>query len=501
MPHDFAWVNNQLFLNNYVCQAWIFVEEVAMHPLRTCCAGLVMVTLMAAPFLHGGTTDNSIRILSLALYVSGGLWLASLVLERHAPKFPRAMLVCVVALLIQGWLMALNAKSVFDRDFLVLVERPEHWSLLPGSVDRRGSVETMTRMGALLLLLLMITDLCRSTRWLRRLIYAMALTGVAFAVFGVWQKISVDPFHIWPVDKPPPTAFGTFWYHGNAASLLNLTWPLSLTATFWAFHGERSHLAKAFWTAGTTAIFAALAMNSSKGGHLIAGGLVAVLIAALVLKLRFVIAEFGWKHLLASGLIVACVLTVLIVGTDTTTSAERWREYFNRSGSDSRLTTARICLGMLPTAGLFGFGPGTFIAIFQHHVAEAGIHQDAIWKFAHDDWLQYFVEWGFFGGCVWLVLWSFPVRRAAEHVWVIVKPGFGLEKKRTRRSRERWHGSLEALRTYLCFGASIALAGVLIHAMMDFPLQIMSLQMYAFTLAGMLVARGRHDDAPDEDDA
>jgi O-antigen ligase len=170
-------------------------------------------------------------------------------------------------------------------------------------------------------------------------------------------------------------------------------------------------------------------------------------------------------------------------------------EYFNRSESDSRFATARICLGMLPAAGLFGFGPGTFIAIFQHHVAEAQIHQDAIWKFAHDDWLQYFVEWGFFGGAVWLVLWSLPVRRAVEHVRVIIKPGFGLEKKRTRRSRERWSGSLEALRTYLTFGASIALAGVLVHAMMDFPLQIMSLQMYALTLAGMLVARGRHDDA------
>ena len=348
---------------------------------------------------------------------------------------------------------------------------------------------------------MMITDFSRSTRWLRRLLYAMAFTGVAFAVFGIWQKISVNALRIWPVDKPPPTAFGTFWYHGNAASLLNMTWPLSLTAALWAFQGERSHLAKAFWTAGTAAIFGALAMNISKGGHLIAAGLATLLIASLLLKLRLVVAEYGWKHLLVFSGLVACALTVVIVGTDTSTSATRWMEYFNRSESDSRLTTARICLGMLPTAGLFGFGPGTFIAIFQHHVAEAQIHQDAIWKFAHDDWLQYFVEWGFFGGGVWLVLWSLPVRRAAEHVWEIVKPGFGLEKKRTRRSRERWHGSLEALRTYLTFGASIALAGVLVHALMDFPLQIMSLQIYAFTLAGMLVARERHGDASEEDDA
>jgi hypothetical protein len=487
------------FIN--VCQRCFFAEGVKMHPLKTCSAGLVMVTLMVAPFLYGGTTDESIRALSLALYAGAGMWLAALALERRAPRIPRVMLICAIVLFVQGWLMTLNAKSIFDRDFLALVERPEHWPLLPGSVDRRGSVDAMMRLGALLLLLLMITDLSRSTRWLRRFIYAMAFTGIAFAVFGIWQKVSVNALRIWPVDKPPPTAFGTFWYHGNAASFLNLTWPLSLTATLWAFQGQRSHLAKAFWTAGTAATLSALAMNSSKGGHLIAAGLAAVMIVTLLLKLRLVVAEYGWKQVLAFSGLVATVLLVLVVATDTATSASRWMEYFNRTEADSRLTTARICLGMLPSAGLFGFGPGTFIAIFQHHVAEAQIHQDAIWKFAHDDWLQYFVEWGFFGGAVWLVLWSLPVRRAAEHVWEIIKPGFGLEKKRTRRSRERWQGSLEALRTYLTFGGSFALAGVLVHAMMDFPLQIMSLQIYAFALAGMLVARERSGDDSEEDDA
>lgn len=484
-----------------VCQARFLVEEVTMRLLTRCSGGLLILTLLAAPFLYGGTTDWAIQALSLALYASGLLWLAGLALERRAPTIPGAMLLCIIALFIQGWLMALNAKSVFDPDFLILVERPAHWPALPGSVDRRGSVDAMVRLGALFFLLMMVTDLSRSTRWLRRFTHAMALAGVAFAVFGIWQKTSVNVLHIWPVDKPPPAAFGTFWYHGNAASLLNLTWPLSLTAAIWAFQGRRGHLAKALWIAGTAAIFAALAMNSSKGGHLIAAGLACVMIATFLFRLRRILADHGWRHPLMLGGLAAAALVVLIIGTDTAISASRWAEFFNRTASDSRLATARTCLEMLPAGGVFGSGPGTFIAVFQRHVAEAQIHQDAIWKYAHNDWLQYFVEWGFFGGAVWLVLWSLPVRRAAQHVWAIRGRGFGRGKMRPRPSRERWSCSLEAMRRYLTFGAGIALAGVVVHAMMDFPLQILSLQIYAFTIAGLLVARDRNGGEREEEDA
>jgi O-antigen ligase len=150
---------------------------------------------------------------------------------------------------------------------------------------------------------------------------------------------------------------------------------------------------------------------------------------------------------------------------------------------------------------MFGFGPGTFIAAFQQHVSTAHIHEDAIWASAHNDWLQYFVEWGFFGGMVWLVLWAIPSWKAAQHFWVMVKPAFALERRRTRRSRERWHRSFEALRMYLCFGVSLALVGVLVHAAIDFPLQIMGLQIYAFTLAGIVSAKSRTDtDEPAEDE-
>lgn len=471
-----------------------------MHSLRKRSGYLLMLVLLAAPFLYGGTTDGAMLLLSLALYGCGVLWFAGLALERRLPKAPGILAACAGFLFLQGWLMTLNARSIFDRDFLAVVERTPAIPWLPGSVDQRGSISFMMRLGALLLLLVMVADFSRSTRWVRRFTYTMAVTGVVFAALGVWQKIAAHPLRIWPVEPVPPSAFATFWYHGNAATFLNLTWPLNLTATIWAFQGQRGHFAKAFRTAGTALILGGLAMNGSKAGHLVAAGLIAVLLGILVLRSREVIARLGWKHLLAFATLVGCALTVLIVGTDTANSADRWLEYLRRTESDSRLATARLCLGMLPACGLFGTGPGTFIASFQSYAAASQIHLDAIWKYAHNDWLQYFVEWGWIGGVIWVVLWSLPLRRALENIRVIVLRGFIWERTRSRRSAERRHRSIEALRQYLTFGASLSLLGLAIHALFDFPLQIMSLQIYAFTLAGVLVAQSRGEGREDEDD-
>jgi hypothetical protein len=465
-----------------------------MEPLKKTAGYLLLITLLVSPFLYGGTTTKSSLILSFLLYGTELVWIVYLVLRRRLPHFPKITFFCIAALLLQGWIMAWNARSVFDRDFLSFMELSGGLSFLPGSIDKAGSLRVMTRLGALLLLLVMSGDLAHSTRWLRRLIYTMAFTGAVFALFGIWQKTSANALRIWPVEKPPPTAFATFWYHGNAASLLNMTWPLCFAAALWSFQGERGHVAKAVWIAATGAIFCALAMNVSKAGHLIALGLVLLLVVTLLLRMRTILAEYGWRQVSAFGIIILLVLTVLVVGSDTVEAAGRWTAYLSREGlGDSRIETAQICVGMIPAAGVFGFGPGTFVAAFQQRVAALHVHEDAIWASAHNDWLQYFVEWGVFGGLVWLVLWSVPVISATRHFWVVVKPGFGLEQRRSRRSRERWHRSFEALRMYLCFGASLALIGVLMHAVIDFPLQIMALQIYAFTLAGIVTAEGRKE--------
>jgi hypothetical protein len=374
-------------------------------------------------------------------------------------------------------------------------------SLLPGSVDGFESKAIMWRVSGLLLMFVMVADLARSTRWVRRFTYSMAISGVSLAAFGIWQKTSPNPLQIWPTNTPPPTVFGPYWYHANAAALLNMTWPLTLVAACWAFKGQRGHWAKACWTAGTGIILAGLFMNVSKAGHLIALGLLVLGLLILASRLPALVAEHGWKHIAAFGTLALIALAAAFVGTDSGARSSRWTEWAHRSEWDSRFTTSRICLEMLPASGAFGSGPGTFIGVFHQKVAKLEGYSTTTWKFAHNDILQYFVEWGVLGGLAWMTLWGHGLVSVFSQFWSVIRPAFRPERKRTRRGRERWAQSFEALRGYLLFGCSLALLGVLIHSTADFPLQIMSLQIYALTLTGMLIAVPRTGSSESNEEA
>ncbi|OAI56971.1 hypothetical protein AYO49_03085 [Verrucomicrobiaceae bacterium SCGC AG-212-N21] len=456
--------------------------------------------MFVAPLLHGGATDQAIFWLNVLAYLMGGFWIAELLLRRRRPHVPIVMLVVAVWIMLQGWAMALNAKAIFDDDFMSFAPLESAFSRLPGAMDGPSAVQVMIRTGALMLVLFVACDLAQSTRWLRRITTCMAVSGIAIALIGLWQKSSPNSLQIWQVERIPETVFGPFWYHGNAATLLNLAWPLVLARVIWAFQDEGRHLEKALWTVGLGAIFAGLLLNISKAGHLLAGVLGVVVGILFLLRLKPLIAEIGWKLFTAYTVLAVLALTAVFVAVDPVRSITRWDEFLSRSGGDSRLDTARIVIGMLPQAGWFGFGPGSFLGVFNRHVISLGVEPTANWKDAHNDPLQYLFEWGYLGGVAWALLWLYPLARAFAHFYTAGRAAMGIEMKRTRRSRQRWHRSYEALRQNLLLWASLAFVGVLLHACIDFPLQIMSLQIWALALAGVLVSSPSTDSVPHQED-
>ena len=91
-------------------------------------------------------------------------------------------------------------------------------------------------------------------------------------------------------------------------------------------------------------------------------------------------------------------------------------------------------------------------------------------QFAHQDYLQTLTEWGWLGGIAWAVL---------------VFGGLGVSLTRLRTARLRPCTIEEGLLA----GAWVALAGVMIHALVDFPLQIPSIQLYTAVLVGITWSR------------
>jgi O-antigen ligase len=122
---------------------------------------------------------------------------------------------------------------------------------------------------------------------------------------------------------------------------------------------------------------------------------------------------------------------------------------------------------MIPEAGPCGFGPGTFQTAFPYFTQDYGNQLKGRWIFAHEDYLQTLVEWGYIGAGLWAVL---------------IFGGIGYSLSRAFRQREQLSDSKRITH----FAIVTALLGVLLHALVDFPLQIASIQLYVAVMLGLL---------------
>jgi hypothetical protein len=470
--------------------------------LELCAGWLLAAALACGPFLYGGTTDRSVTILNILLGIAVASWLLLLVVEKRAPRVSLWLMAAGAVLLIQGWIMALNSGGVFDTDFMQYAPTRPPAGLLPSAMDGPAAVTAMTRLTVLLPALLAMIDLCRRTRWIVRFANVIAATGVALAAFGIWQKTAFNPLKIWPVDQVPSTAFATYWYHGNAAALMNMAWPLALACCAWTFMHGGGHIQRALWIIGWVLIMNGLAMNVSKAGHALCGLLIALIILLTGIRVRSLAANYGWRQVMILGAAVVIALLWAVSQDEVMQAAERWQQFLGRDHMDSRVTVAMECLRLVPQHLGFGHGPGSFMAAFQVGTLERGLDLTVTWKFAHNDVIQALVEWGLVGLVAWAVIWGSGVLGALRTFWQVIKPTLANVPRRTRRGRERWRRSMEAMRLTHLLGAAISLTGVLAHALMDFPLQIYSLQLHALCLVAMLTAQpsGPLEHVPAEED-
>ncbi len=116
-------------------------------------------------------------------------------------------------------------------------------------------------------------------------------------------------------------------------------------------------------------------------------------------------------------------------------------------------------------AGPFGFGPGTFRAVFPRY--QDATELEGTWIFLHQDYLQTIIEWGWLGAALWAVLFFGAMVNGIAVLW-----------RNGRRMLPRYRIVVRL--------AVIAIAGVAVHAQADFPLQIASVQVYAATVLGIV---------------
>jgi hypothetical protein len=161
---------------------------------------------------------------------------------------------------------------------------------------------------------------------------------------------------------------------------------------------------------------------------------------------------------IALGLVLGGLfVTQLLTNGLASRTVYRWHTLGAYIDHDQRLLAYEACARMLPHAGWFGFGAGTFSAVFPIYTAYLNGELIGFWKFAHEDYFQTVAEYGYAGAALWGALLFGSLGRA-----------FFLAGQSSLRTSDR-----------LEYGVSgLALLGVALHSLVDFPLQIASIQAY-----------------------
>lgn len=449
--------------------------------LRRIALASVALCICVLPWANAklpGTTHPLIPWLACAAFV---FWLIGRLMEWKSPC-PHEKAMWWLALLISayGWVITCFPKAMVDRATGAILDLDKDPWLAFGTLDQDISMQAMVFISSALMLLVVTLDLAfeRTGRYILAL--AVTVAGFVTAVAGLCLQTQADLSGLWQVKHIPKFVFGLFWYHGNTAAFLNLCWPVSVWLCLLLLHYGlrtfRQQMALAFLVVAVMVQIIAVFVVISKVGHvLLIFEVLLLLVAGLVVwKARLETLPFSKKRL-ASFVLIAVGLLVLggwLSGAGAMMG--RWDRFSQRHFDDpARRHAVVMALQIGAQHGWTGTGPGTFEWIAAHYSTLDPVLQEGRWRHAHNDYAEFFAEWGGPGVFFFVLFAVFPGRR-----WFKVLRQTLMKDSRYRMSFERRAG-------LICF--STAVISVLLHAVVDFPLQIDAIRpLFAAVMGGVI---------------
>ena len=437
---------------------------------------LFLGILVFAPLAYGCTGQFTLVIFNQFAVALMVLWAAACAYRRRWPEVPPLVLALVTGLLLQGWWLAWNAHSVhrYRPMSWTTVNRypdPPPFPALPGAIDRDLSHFSMLTVTAVLVLFVFACDLMQRAEWRKRVWRTLALSAFAVAVLGLLLKAASPEVRLaaWMLDEDAAkadTTFALYRYHGNAASLMSMGWALVLGFVIVAAEQRRRPLLLTGWVIVLLGLLAGLFVNTSRAGWVFALGIAGLVgLRYLPVWWRTMRERIEWRAAVLQGVLVAGFLGVLIaVGLSA-----NWKEKLERlqtmqTGIAKRYPTP-VYNQMARETSWYGNGADCFPMAAPPYMEAFGLAEErhGFWRHAHNDYYEYLVNWGWGGGCVWVVLVGGGlVRGLAGHFRSPALPG-----------STQW---------MLGFCGCVALLTILVHACWDFPLEKASTLLYFLTL-------------------
>ncbi|MDA7676457.1 O-antigen ligase family protein [bacterium] len=454
-----------------------------------CTEALIYFMVLFSPWAFGTTQHWSIWTMNITAYGLGVLLVSKWIIRwstdfrpwpSEAPKneiSPRQhrlrlihktcnLLTAICMLLLLGYILtsAINARASFNLQTHEYTYFEGVNKSLPHSYDAKGTWFLFWQYLGLIILFWATRDWlvgARPTRSsislnprLKRLLFLICLNGGALALECILQRIYYGDYRgkllflIEPgINSGNIAQFGPFAYRSNAASYLNLIWPLGL-GLFIQLGRENLDYGKRRIGSGSELllipciILAASGpfISSARGGvAIMVGILIIAAVSMTFLKVRSSFLRLSVSLTLFVGLGVAYYLG--------------WEKLEPRLMSiimdnmSNRTQIFETAIKMIDEYGLFGSGPGSFEAVAQFELGEIF----TTWQsWAHNDYLEFYLTFGKIGGAILIALAAILALQCTRII-------------------------LEASTRPLIWFCLLAVIGVAIHATQDFPLQVYSI--------------------------
>lgn len=453
-----------------------------IHILRSFALVVLALSVCALPGSNVKLPSSTHELVAWLVCVAFICWLVSRIIDRKFPQLhERAVWLIAVLISLCGWLLAYFPRAIVERASGAILDLDQNpWAAF-GTMDQAASLQAMSSITLALMILLMVLDFAaeRSGRFVLAL--AVMTAGFITAVAGLCINTSADLASLWHMRYVTDSVFGLFWYHGNAAAFLNLAWPAGVWLCLILLHKESLTLLQQVMLAvlmvAVMLQIVAVFVNVSKMGHLLLVGELLLLVGGGLLIWRPRLSELplGWRRLLLLG----CIGIVLLLAGAWLSGASvgmgRWNVLAARHFDDpARRHAAVMAVQIGLDHGWLGTGPGTFEWVSAHYSTLDPVLQDGRWRHAHNDYAEFFAEWGWLG----VVLFTLVLALLGRRVWRALRIALS---KRVRHAM-----SFQRRIGLVAFGTAIV--SVLLHAVVDFPLQIDAIRQLSAVIMGLVLA-------------
>jgi hypothetical protein len=305
----------------------------------------------------------------------------------------------------------------------------------------------------------------RMPRRLRWLVWALALSGASMALVGIVHRLDKAKDLLWLMplkDTPFTQMFGSFPYRANAGQYFNLIWPLLVGSWIASQRSESIHsLREGRTQQGGSESFLLVCAGLMVAAIFTAASRMAIAIALVQMVLVVFLAAISvtsWKlrGTLAGGMVLALVLGWFAQGDFLRKRFENAFVDETMSGRTSIYAYARPLADRLPT---WGWGAEAFRTYGE-------LHRHVIYpnpEFVHDD------PWEVRGGMGWVGL-------GVVLGCLALVPAMAASRNTIQAA--------SAPLMFLWLGG----VGLLVHACVDYPLQVPVIQVTCILLAGVASA-------------